>query len=286
MKTDDHHGRNPLNRGCLWPWHGLLLNTVIWCGIVSVIFACSPSPSDHGYRGISGRHPTGSGHILSDSLVVAFDMEAIMPDGRLKDFSPYEHHSILMGTAKVAGVFGDARQFKTSSDRIDIPETPAFDIDGPLSIALWFQIDTPDLHQHIIAADDKFVVWVNQANHIRFTDTKGNGLETQENITAGQWYSLAAVFNGSFGTRLSEENIRLYLNGEAVLANIVGQQLDEPPTWKPGQLFPSDAAYIGFESHQGEPTHQELSFEGVIDEVLVFSRALSLKEILTHADRE
>jgi hypothetical protein len=56
--------------------------------------------------------------------------------------------------------------------------------------------------------------------------------------------------------------------------------------WKPGQLYPSDSAYIGFESHQGEPTHQELSFEGVIDEVLVFSRALNIKEILTHADRK
>ena len=286
MKTDDHHGRSPLNKDCLWPWHGLLLNAVIWWGIIFVIIACSPSPSNHGYRGISDRHPTGSGHIFSDSLVVAFDMEAITPDGRLQDFSPYKHHSILMGTANVEGLFGDARQFRTPADRIDIPETPAFDIDGPLSIALWFHIDTPDLHQHIIAADDKFVVWVNQANRIRFTDTRGNGLETQENIAAGQWYSLAAVFDGTFGTQLSEENIRLYLNGKAVLANLVGQPLDEPPTWKPGQLYPSDAAYIGFESHQGEPTHQELSFEGVIDEVLVFSRALSLKEILTHADRE
>ena len=241
---------------------------------------------DHHGRSTLNRDSLLSWHISSDSLVVAFDMESITPDGRMQDFSPYQYHSILMGTANVTGFFGDARQFRTSADRIDIPETPTFDIDGPLSIALWFQIDTTDLHQHIIAADDKFVVWVNQANRIRFTDTRGNGLETQEDIAAGQWYSLAAVFDGTFGTQLSEENIRLYLNGKAVLANLVGQPLDEPPTWKPGQLYPSDAAYIGFESHQGEPTHQELSFQGIIDEVLVFSRALNIKEILTHADRE
>jgi hypothetical protein len=286
MKTDIHHGNSPLNSGSLWSWHLRLLLAVIWWQIVFVIIACSPSSSDHAYRGISDRHPTGSWHISSDSLVVAFDMETVRPDGRLQDFSPYGHHSILMGTTNVTGLFGDARQFRTPADRIDIPETPAFEIDGPLSIALWFQIDTPDLHQHILAADDKFVVWINQTNRIRFTDTRGNGLETQENIVAGQWYSLAAVFNGTFGTQLSEENIRLYLNGEAAPANLVGQPQDEPPTWKPGQLYPSDAAYIGFESHQGEPTHQELSFEGLIDEVLVFSRALSLKEILTHAGRE
>ena len=73
---------------------------------------------------------------------------------------------------------------------------------------------------------------------------------------------------------------------EAVLANLVGRPLGEPPTWKPGQLYPSDAAYIGFDSHHGEPTHHELSFEGVIYKVLVFSRALNIKEILTHADRK
>ncbi len=158
-----------------------------------------------------------------------------------------------MKTTAVAGIFGDARQFRTPWDRIDMPEKPAMDIDGPLSITPWFQIDTPDLHQHIIASDDKFVVWINQANRIRFTDTRGNGVEMQDKIEPGQWYSLTAVFDGTVGSRLSEENIRLFLNGEFIPADLVGQPPNEPPTWKPGQLFPSDAAYIGFESHQGEP---------------------------------
>jgi hypothetical protein len=46
-----------------------------------------------------------------------------------------------------------------------------------------------------------------------------------------------------------------------------------------GSLYPMDACYIGFESHQGEPQHQRLPFVGALDEVLVFSRALSLREI-------
>ena len=52
----------------------------------------------------------------------------------LHDFSPHQHHSILMKTTAVAGMFGDARQFRTPGDRIDMPETPAMGIDGALSI--------------------------------------------------------------------------------------------------------------------------------------------------------
>jgi hypothetical protein len=57
------------------------------------------------------------------------------------------------------------------------------------------------------------------------------------------------------------------------------------PTWSPTVLHPDDACSIGFESHQGNARHQELQFEGVIDEILVFSRALTEREIQAHATR-
>jgi hypothetical protein len=218
--------------------------------------------------------------------VAAFDMETVTSDGLLQDFSPHAHHSVIMGTVPATGVFGDARQFKTPADRIDLPETPAFDINGPLSLALWFRVDALNLHQHILAVDDKFVVWINQRNRIRFTDTRGNGVEMLESVEAGRWYSLAAVFDGTAGELLTQENIRLCLDGETIQTIVVGNPPVDSPTWNPGYLFFSDAAYIGFESHQGEPQHQELPFVGVIDEVLVFSRSLDFQEIIAHADRE
>ena len=263
----------------------LLLPAVIW-GIVAAATGCSSSSGDNGYRGISGQYPTGSRNISSDNLVAAFDMETITSNGLLQDFSPHGHHSVIMGTAPAAGIFGDARRFKIPADRIDLPETPAFDINGPLSLALWFRVDALNLHQHILAVDDKFVVWINQLNHIRFTDTRGNGLEMQESLEAGRWYSLAAVFDGTAGMQLTQENIRLYLDGELIQTILVGKSSADPPAWNPGYLFPSDAAYIGFESHQGEPLHQELPFVGVIDEVLIFSRSLDLLEIMAHADAD
>jgi hypothetical protein len=56
--------------------------------------------------------------------------------------------------------------------------------------------------------------------------------------------------------------------------------------WSPGVLHGKDACYIGFESHQGEPTHQKLQFEGEIDELLIFSRALTWSEVEVHARRD
>ena len=52
-----------------------------------------------------------------------------------------------------------------------------------------------------------------------------------------------------------------------------------PARWQRGELYESDACFIGFESHQGAVRHQELAFFGAIDEVRVFDRALSPDEI-------
>jgi hypothetical protein len=68
----------------------------------------------------------------------------------------------------------------------------------------------------------------------------------------------------------------VFLNGQLVDGHIFGR-------WSPGELHAQDACYIGFESHQGQPAHQELQFEGAIDELLIFSRVLTLSEIDVHA---
>jgi hypothetical protein len=70
----------------------------------------------------------------------------------------------------------------------------------------------------------------------------------------------------------------VYLDGQPVDGQLFGR-------WSPGVLHAQDACYIGFESHQGQPWHQTLPFVGVIDELLIFSRALTLSEIDVHASR-
>ena len=65
-----------------------------------------------------------------------------------------------------------------------------------------------------------------------------------------------------------------------------GQAADRPvATWGSAELYSEDACYIGFESHQGHEAHQAMPFKGVLDEALVFGRALTPDEVRAHAAR-
>jgi hypothetical protein len=241
----------------------------------SPVQAQAPLPPDT-YLGISADAPTGSPAIGLDGLVAAYDMATVTPDGLLHDFSGQQHHGTLLQTPLVPGLFGLARQFATTDDAIDLPEPPTLALNGPLSLALWVRVDQLGLHQHLLACDAQFTLWITPDNHIRFADTLGHGFESVDALAPATWYSLVAVFSGTAGEVLTADNIAVFLNGQPVAGEIFGQ-------WSPGGLHAQDACYIGFESLQGEPAHQELPFVGAIDELLIFSRALTLPEIAVHA---
>ena len=253
-----------------------LLIALMAVTLLATTVAAQPPPDT--YLGISELYPTGSPAIGLDGLVAAYDMETLTPEGHLQDFSGNQNHGTLQTNPLVEGLFGMARQFATTDDAVDLPENPTFALDGPLSLAVWFRVDQLGLHQHLLACDDKFTLWLPSDNHIRFTDTLGEGFETIDGLAAETWYSLVAVLHGTAGDVLTEDNIAVYLDGQPVDGQIFGR-------WSPGVLHAQDACYIGFESHQGEPLHQTLPFVGEIDELLIFSRALTLSEIDVHASR-
>ena len=134
------------------------------------------------------------------------------------------------------------------------------------------------LHQHILACDDKFALWLTEENKLRFVDTTGNGFQSWDDLSPGQWHSIVGIYRGTKGSPLTPDNLTVFLDG---------QELDghRDPSWTPGPLHPKDACYIGFESHQGADSHKNLAFSGDIDEVLVFARALSDAEVGAHATR-
>lgn len=228
------------------------------------------------YLGVSAQYPTGSPAIAPDGLIAAFDMATFTPDGRLHDFSGQQHHGTVLQTAQVLGPVGLARQFATTADAVDLPETPALALNGPLALALWVRVDQLGLHQHLLACDAQFTLWITPDNHLRFADTLGNGFESVEALAPATWYSVVAVFHGTAGEVLTADNIAVFVNGQPLVGDIFGQ-------WSPGGLQAQDVCYIGFEFHQGDPAHQALPFVGAIDELLIFARALTPSEIAAHA---
>jgi hypothetical protein len=247
--------------------------------LIGLISNAELSKSEDSYAGISNELPTGSPTISESGLVAAYDFETYTSDGLLRDFGPFKNHGEVERTNTTAGLFGKARVFSEVTDRVDLPERGCFDIDGPLSIAVWVQITTHDLHQHIIACDDKFVLWVTDKNQFRLADTRGQGFSTREgSVQSGDWHSLVAVLYGTRSDLLSKDTIRIFVDGKSIDGTYEGK-------WTPTVLYPPDACYIGFESHQDSKGHRRLKFEGIIDEMLIFSRPLTKDEIQAHASR-
>ncbi len=228
------------------------------------------------YEGISADQPTGSPAISAESIVAAYDMATLTPDGKLRDFSGKGNHGVVQGTETVPGLFGQARRFAAATDRVALPSSPAFDADGPLSVAVWVRLGRGGLHQHVLACDDKFALWFTENDKIRFVDSAGHGFQSDNSVALGQWHSIVGVFRGSKGDSVTAENLTLFVDGQELAGSRFGK-------WSPGELHPSDACYLGFESHQGMEDHKSLLFAGDIDEVLVFGRPLSDAEIGTHA---
>ena len=244
-------------------------------GAAVVTAACERGSNP--YAGVSENWPTGSSAILATGLVAAYDMETSTGDGLLRDFSGHGHHGAVRQTTLTDGRFGQARVFTTVDDQIDLPERSGFDLDGPLTVAIWVRVRTVDLHQHLFACDDKFALWITPQSQFRLGDTQGNGFSTLPGfVEPDTWYSVVAVLYATRGDSLTEENIEIYVNGEPT-------EGAADPTWSSTVLHPSDACHIGFESHQGNAAHQLMPFDGIIDELLVFDRVLTPHEIRAHA---
>lgn len=234
------------------------------------------------FAGISEAWPTGSPAIDAAGLVAAWDMATLTPDGALRDFGPHGLHGFVLQAETIEGPLGRARTFSSVQDRVDLPEDPAFDLDGPLTIATWVRVDSAGIHQHIAACDDKWALWITPGNQFRLGDTHGGGWSSPEQtVEVGAWVPVVAVLRGTKGDPLEPAFVSLWVDGELAeaYAHLRNDEARELGVWNSGDLFPDDACHLGFESHQGMESHKTLPFLGAIDEVLVFSRAWSDEEV-------
>ncbi len=230
------------------------------------------------YQGISDQTPTGSSAISADGLVAAYDFETYTNDGMLKDFGPFQNHGKVQQTQETDGLFGKARIFKTLEDVVDVPENDSVNLPGPLTIAAWVKLNTPNLHQHIYSCDDIYVLWTTTGNQYRLADTQANGLTTEKDTTPlGAWHSVVAVLAATEGDALNNDNIKIYIDGQEIEGGT-------GPVWGPATLREADGCLIGA-AVSGSPAHQNLIFDGVLDELHVFSRALSETEIQIYSTR-
>ena len=246
------------------------------------------TPSTNAFTGPSLSLPTGSPRIDPAGLVLSYDMASGSDSGVLWDFGPGAHHGQMLRNQVVASPHGQARVFTGVQDRVDLPEVPPLAIDGPLTIAVWVRVDSLGLHQHVAACDDKWALWITPDDQFRLGDTRGGGWSTDPaRVRPGEWTPVVAVLRGTRGDTLEPEVVSLWVDGEeaSAYAHLRTDAARASGRWGPGELYPDDACYLGFESHQGNAAHQEMPFVGAIDDVLVFDRAWSDAEVQVFSAR-
>lgn len=212
---------------------------------------------------------------FNNSLVTWLRMDDTSSDGILLDISSYANTIDTMGTRQVQGKWGSALYFVNSSDRIQIRDGSAVDLAKAFTVSFWFNGNDSSTTQFLVGKWDGTT-----ANDIawEFTLATGgicNGLDfyvsedggstnrvyarkCNQSYQDGLWHHVVGVFEPG-------KNISIYVdrNSSSALAGNVSNML--------GVYQNDEPIYIG--------SRTSATYNGSIDEVLIFNRALSSQEV-------
>jgi len=192
-------------------------------------------------------------------LVLAYDMESLTQDGRMQDRSGNGNHGTMTGTTDIPGRVGRARHINTG-ERITAPEIPVTGLN--FTVAAWFNwTANPSPYYGGIQGggccswelrvrdDGRFAVVFYQAIQPDILTQVASRFAYND----GTWHHAAGVLRSGLA--------ELYVDGA-----LVAQDTTDPIT----SVRTSTLTEIG---------HVASDFVGEIDEVRVYSRALTAPEI-------
>jgi len=183
----------------------------------------------------------------------------------LADSSGNNNHGAISGaTWTSAGRFGNALVFNGTSSRVTIPSSPSLQLTNGVTLEAWvFPTTTPTGWRSIVTKTiDGYYLMASSDNPGPtlgglWTSGGTSYLPSSTALTPNVWTHLAATFDGS--------TMRVYVNGTQVASR--AQNASLTPT--------TGTLQIGADSYPDE------FFEGRIDEVRIYNRALSPAEIQT-----
>ncbi len=197
-------------------------------------------------------------------------------DGSAQDTSGNGNNGTINGAAFVQGISGQALSFNGVDDMVVVPHSPSLSLDK-YTLEAWIKRDQ---NRELVATEAIIVKRYEQSwmdNYGLYIYPNGKvaassyspdiwtwfDLTSAKNISAGEWYHIAATYDRT--------TLKIYING--VLDNSVNTQYR--PYQNNYQLVIGRACW-------GDPClfkPSNPSFNGIIDEVRIYNRALSASEI-------
>ena len=210
------------------------------------------------------------------SLLLWMRMDDVNSTGHPTDLSRYSNNGTLVGNASInsTGRFGNASWFDGDNDYIEIASSSSLNITREITVASWVRFNNATVRHDIVGKwggsnpnrqylllmyagggggqPQKIQFWVGDSSNNLYQTAVGSQL-IQENT----WYHIAGTYNGS--------ELVFYLNGAREGNKTVGSfNLKASAT----KLLIGDIV-----DPDGNATN------GTIDEVLIFNRSLTAKEI-------
>lgn len=184
-------------------------------------------------------------------------------DGTAKDYSGYGNDGTIYGATSVIGRYGHALSFDGVDDYVIVPDSASLHFNDSFTITGWFKLNTlPSVKgadEAIISKDREFLVRADRGgDSLRFFIFDGTDWEPRTSaaysLQANTWYFFAAIYDNGI--------LKVYLNGE-----LYGKSTN---TKAVATTNPVEVGNWGTGSNY---------FDGIIDEVRIYARALTDEEI-------
>ncbi len=209
------------------------------------------------------RHTLSPVLVLDPNLVGWWRFEE-GPGGVAVDYSGRGNHGALFGPSWVNGKVGGALSFDGLDDYMLVPHSTSLNIAGNVSLVAWIQLSTitPDFQGIVIKGASysrPFAMYTRSKKYLAFHFT---GATTHQDTTTpfsvDTWYHVAASFSDTLNV------VNLYVNG----VNVYSAAETTSPT--------ANSLHV----RVGTQLDSGAIFKGIIDELRIYDRALTVDEIL------
>ena len=217
--------------------------------------------------------PAGVQALSDDGLVAEWHFDE-GSGSVLKDSSGNGNDGVIYGATWVEGKYGGALSFDGVNDYIEIPDSP--ELSGGTgkskTVELWFNMEKEgSLVTKYASASNKD--WgLSTSNVIFYYETGGRDIRftSGTTISTGEWHHIAFTFERSVGT--NNAKLIVYFDGNKLELKPYDRVLPDQLYDMPDTNAPVSIGYTGKVYNSGY-------FNGKIDEVRIYNRALSAEEV-------